>query len=99
MKSFEHFSCQETSSFLFAVAVGGDGAPGIGMPVFISFVNVAERIVSSVEQFLLFGADVDENSDIATIFFEKLVCDLDLVSMQEILLKKRCFDYQKTTES
>ena len=74
LKSFEHFICKEASSFLFAVAVGSDGLPGIGMSVLISSINVGERIASSAEKFLLFGADVDENSDIVTIFFEKLVC-------------------------
>ena len=69
------------------------------MAVLISFVNVGERIVNSAEQFLLFGADVDENSGIVTIAFEKLVCDLDLVTMQEILLKRRCFDYQIAIKS
>ena len=40
LKSFEHFPCKKASFFLFATAVGKDGAPGIGMPVLISFVNV-----------------------------------------------------------
>ena len=48
-----------------------------------------ERIANSAEQFLLFGVEVYENSGIV-----KLVCDLDLVIMQDILLKRRCFDYQ-----
>ena len=61
------------------------------MPVLFSFINVGERIPNSAEQFLLIGADVDENSGIGTIFFEKLVCDLDLVTMQKILLKKKIF--------
>ena len=74
LKSFEHFICKEASSFLFAVAVGSDGPPGIGMSVLVSSINVGERIASSAEKFLLFGADVDENSDIVTIFFEILVC-------------------------
>ena len=69
------------------------------MAVLISFINVGERILNSAEQFLLFGADVDENSGIATIVFEKLVCDLELVTMQEILLKRRCFDYQIAIKS
>ena len=69
------------------------------MPVLISFINVGERIANSAEQFLLFGADVDENSGILTIFFEKLVFDLNLVTMQEILLKRRCFDYHITIKS
>ena len=57
------------SSFLFAIAAGDDDTPRIGMPVLISFINVGERIPNSAEQFLLFGADVDENSGIVTIFF------------------------------
>ena len=69
------------------------------MPVLISFINVGERIPNSTEQFFLFRADVDENSGIVTILFEKLVCDHDHVTMQEILLKRRCFDYQIAIKS
>ena len=87
------------SSFLFAIAVGDDGAPGIRMPGLFLFVNVGERIPNSAEQLFLFGADVDENSGIVIIFFEKLVCDLDRVTMQEIFLKRRCFDYQIAIKS
>ena len=91
--------CKEASSFLFAIAVGDDGIPGIGMPALISFINVGEGIANSVEQFRLFAVDVDKNSGIVTIFFEKLVCDLDLVAVQEILLKRRFFDYQIAIKS
>ena len=56
------------SSFLFAVAVGDDGSPGIRMPVLTSFINVGERVPSRAEHFF-FGADVDENSSIVTNFF------------------------------
>ena len=69
------------------------------MPVPISFKNVGERIANSAEQFLLVVPDVDENSGIVSIFFEKLVCDLDLLTMHEILSKKRCFDYQIAIKS
>ena len=99
LKSFEHFPCKEASSFLHAIAVGDDGAPRIGMPVLISFINIGERIANSAEQFLFFGADVDENSGIVTIFFENLVCDLDLVTMEESLLRRRCFDCQIAIKS
>ena len=57
------------------------------MPVLISFINVGERITNSAEQFLLFGADVDENSGIVIIFFEKLVCDLYLVTIKKFSRK------------
>ena len=40
------------------------------MPVLISVINDGERIPNSAEQFR-FGADVDENSGIVTILFEK----------------------------
>ena len=49
LKSFEHFPCKEASSFLFAIDVGDDGAPGIGMSVLISFINVGERIANTAE--------------------------------------------------
>ena len=39
------------------------------MPVLISFIDVGERIANSAKQFLLFGADGDENSGIDTIYF------------------------------
>ena len=82
------------SFFLFAVAVGDDGVlGGIGMPVLISFINVGEKIPDSAEEFFFF------NSGIITIFFENLVCDLDCVTIQEIILKRRCFDYQIAIKS
>ena len=38
------------------------------MPVLFSFINAGERIPNSAEQFLLFGADVDENSGMSHFF-------------------------------
>ena len=38
------------------------------MLVHILFINVGERIPNSAEQFLLFGADVNEKSGMVTIF-------------------------------
>ena len=49
LKSFEHFPCKEASSFLLSIDVGDDGAPGIGMSVLISFINVGERIANTAE--------------------------------------------------
>ena len=42
LKTFESFSKKDSSSFLFAVAVGGDAAPGVGMAMLASFLNVGE---------------------------------------------------------
>ena len=61
-----------------------------------------ERIASSAEQFLLFDAGVDENSDIVTIFFEKLVCELDILenSVFDFLVKSTKAKVEfKVTES
>ena len=49
------------------------------MSVLVSFLNVGEIIASSAEQFLLFGADVEENSEIVTAFIRKLVHDLEIL--------------------
>ena len=78
LKSFESFSCKIPGSFLFAIAIGGDSAPGTGMSVLVSFLNVGERIANSAEQFLLFGTDVEENLEIVT-FIRKLVHDLEIL--------------------
>ena len=61
-----------------------------------------ERIASSAEQFLLFDADVDGNSDIVTIFFEKLVCELDILenSVFDFMVKSTKANVEfKVTES
>ena len=67
LKSFYDFPCKK-ASVLIAIAVWDDGAPGICMHVLISFINVRDRILNSAEQFLLFGADVDENSGMSQFF-------------------------------
>ena len=79
LKSFDSFSCKIPGSLLFAIAIGGDGAPGTGISLLVSSFNVGERIASSAEQFVLFGADVEENSEIETKFFRKLVHDLEIL--------------------
>ena len=50
------------SSFMFLLAFGGDGAPGIGTAFSVSFLNVGKRILSSSGIFMLFGGDVEESS-------------------------------------
>ena len=76
LKKFDFFPCQDESSFLFALALGGDGAPGTGMAILISFLNVGERLASSSEQYLLFGGNVDESSTYVSAFFKLLVKDI-----------------------
>ena len=79
LKSFESFSCKIRGSFLFAIAIGGNSAPGTGMSVLVSFLNVGQKIANSAEQFLLFGTDVEENLEIVTTFIRKLVHDLEIL--------------------
>ena len=64
---------KDSDSFLFVLAVGGDGAPATGTGFLISFLNAATRLASSSENFLIFGANVSENSIIVTRFVLKLV--------------------------
>ena len=46
------------------------------MTILVSFLNVGERLPSSKEQFLLFGGNVEENSDAVVKFLKILVKDL-----------------------
>ena len=52
LKSFEHFPCKEASSFLFGIVIGSAGVQGIDISVLISFIDVGDRIASSVEPLL-----------------------------------------------
>ena len=66
---------KDHESFVFAVAIGGDRAPGIGVSVLVSFINVGKRLPCSNEQFLLLGGDVDEGSEVVQNYYELLVKD------------------------
>ena len=68
LKTFDSFSKKDPSSFLFAIAIGGDAAPGTGMAILVSFLDVGERLPSSKEQFLLFGDDSEESSNVVYNF-------------------------------
>ena len=57
---------------------------------FLFHSNVGERIPNSSEQFLLFGADVDENSGIVTILFWEIIlwpspCDHARISFEKTM--------------
>ena len=79
LKTFESFSKKDPSSFLFAMAIGGDAAPGTGMAILESFLNVGERLPSSKEPFLLFGGDCEKNSNVVNNFFKILIKDIRLL--------------------
>ena len=68
LKVFENIPKKCPDSFMFVLAVGGDGAPGTGTSMLVSFLNCGQRIASSSENYLLFGANVDESSDVVLTF-------------------------------
>ena len=75
-KVFTKMPKKDPDLFLFALAIGVDRASAIGMTIFVSFLNVEERLPSSKEQFLLFGGNVQENSNAIVKFLKILVKDL-----------------------
>ena len=76
LKSCHSLDTKDSDTFLFAMAIGGDGPPGTGMVILVLFLNVGERLPSSKEQFLLFGGAVTENLEIVSNFFKVLIKDV-----------------------
>jgi len=64
LKDFPSFIKKDQESKLFVIAIGGDGASGSGTAFLASFINVGKRLASSAEKFLIFGANVAENSEL-----------------------------------
>ena len=79
LKEFSDFQKKCPDSFVFFLAVGGDGAPGAGTSILVSFLNCGQRLASSSENFLIFGANVNESSEIVTAFLTKLHKDLQFL--------------------
>ena len=61
---------------LFVLAFGGDAAPGYGTSYLVSFLNAGRRVMSSSENFIIFGGNVDETSKISSRFVMKLMSDI-----------------------
>ena len=61
MKQFTSFPKKSEDSFQFLINFGGDGAPGSGTAFLFSFLNIGQRLMSSRENFLVFGAFCKEN--------------------------------------
>ena len=64
------------SAMLFVLAFGGDAAPGYGTSYLVSFLNAGRRVMSSSENFIIFGGNVDETSKISSQFVMKLMTDI-----------------------
>ena len=84
LKTFESFSQKDPSSFLFAMGIVGDAAPDTAMVLLASFLNVGERLPSSMEQFLFFGGDCEESSDVVYDFFKILIKDIRFIEFLKL---------------
>lgn len=54
LKFFPKIQNKFDGTLVFILSISGDGAPGAGTSILLSFVNVGKRIASSKENFLLF---------------------------------------------
>ena len=57
-----NYTLKNENSYIFLIAIGGNEAPQSGTSFLVSFLNIGKRVASSSENFLLFGANVKENS-------------------------------------
>ena len=76
LKQFDNFPKKSNDSLLFVLAFGGDAAPGYGTSFLVSFLNAGRRVMSSSENFLVFGGNVDETSKISSRFIQKFMLDI-----------------------
>ena len=76
MKQFKKFPKKSEDSFQFLINFGGDGAPGSGTAFLFSFLNVGQRLMSSRENFLVFGAFCKENCTLVRRYIAQIVTDL-----------------------
>ena len=76
MKQFTSFPKKSEDSFQFLISFGGDGAPGSGTAFLFSFLNIGQRLMSSRENFLVFGAFCKENCTLVRRYITQTVTDL-----------------------
>ena len=86
LKFFPNFPKKDGDSKLFALAIGGDGAPGYGTSILVSFLNCGDRIASSSENFLLFGSNADETSPVVAAYLSKLVTDICYLESKSFII-------------
>ena len=101
LKVFNTFKQKDETSLLFCFAFGGDGAPLVGTVFSVSILNVGKRIASSKENFMIFGADVDETSKIVKNFVLKSISDINFLESQvfEVTINEKSFKIEfKLTE-
>ena len=86
LKTFETFIKKDPNSLLFLMCIGGDEAPLSGTSFLLSFLNVRKRIASSFENFLIFGANVKENSVVVRRYLKLLMQDVQYLESQVFLI-------------
>ena len=93
---FESFEKKNPQSILFVMAIGGDGAPATGTAILVSFLNVANRIASSSENFLLFGANVPETATVVRHYIKELISDVQYLEKEvfNLTVNKKTFSVE-----
>ena len=79
LKEFTCFPKRNDQAFVFLLLFGGDGAPckeGTATSFLCSFLNAGERVASSSENFLIFGANVKENGIVVRRFLKSTLQEL-----------------------
>ena len=75
LKEYPNFSKKNENSFQFLISFGGDGAPGSGTAFLLAFLNIGQRLMSSRENFLVFGAFCKEDCEQVRRYILKTVSD------------------------
>ena len=84
---FKTFKTKDPSSKLFVISIGGDGAPISGTVFLASFINVGKRIASSAENFLIFGANVAEDTKLVERYVLNLISDIKFLESKTFTTK------------
>ena len=81
--NYSQFQVKLNESNIFYVALGGDGAPfgkdDTACSWLVSFLNIGQGILSSNENFLLFGANCSENCLPVRRFLNQLMLDINKI--------------------
>ena len=84
---FPQLPKRNVEAFTFDIAFGGDGAPGAGLTFLLSFINVGRRVVSSSDNFLIFGGDYkNEESNFVRRFIVKFIHDMKWLEGQTFMV-------------
>ena len=87
LREFPCFEKKNDNTFLFLLNYGGDGAPGIGTAFLVSFLNVVERLLSSKENFMVFGSNCDERSPAVLRYLRQVLLDFKYLESNVFDLK------------